>query len=200
MKDEKYPNYLAIKEIALTKFDKEFVLDFAPRCYESSTTIEEFITKMSDIEKKRFEEDQNLDLNKLHLKILLLKVELLEIEAQKKLFIRQQQYDHAATIRDKQKEVDAQLLELKTSLELRFDNLEASIKDYDEKLSIKNVLLEFDTIDSTYKTEVAIQLFDIQEKLKSACDALRKEKRFQEASNKYRQYVETRDFLCRFTK
>jgi hypothetical protein len=32
MKDEKYPNYMAIKEIALTKFDKEFVLDFAPRC------------------------------------------------------------------------------------------------------------------------------------------------------------------------
>ena len=27
MKDEKYPNYMAIKEIALTKFDKEFVLD-----------------------------------------------------------------------------------------------------------------------------------------------------------------------------
>lgn len=200
MKDETYPNYMAIKEIALTKFDKEFVLDFAPRCYESSKTIEEFISKMSDIEKNRFEEDKNLDLNKLHLKILLLKVELLEIEAQKKLFIRQQLYDHAATIRDKQKEVDAQLLEVKTNLESRFYKLEASIKNYDEKLSIKNVLLEFDTIDSTYKTEVSIQLFDIQEKLKSACDTLRKEKRFKEASNKYRQYVETRDFLCRFTK
>lgn len=175
-------------------------MNFAPGCYESSKTIEEFITKMSDIGKKRFEEDKNLDLNKLQLKILLLKVEQLEIEAQKKIFIRQQLYDDDAATRDKQKEVEALLLEVKTNLESRFYKLEESIKNYNEKLSIKNVLLEFDTIDSTYKTEVTIQLFENQEKLKSACDALRKEKRFQEASNKYRQYVETRDFLYCFTK
>ena len=150
MKDENYPNYIAIKEIALGQFDKELVLDFAPRCYETSNTIEEFLARMKDFEQSQIKHIKDLELNELHHKVLLVKVELVKIEAEKSNLLKMSQYEKAADAREKQKNAYTRLSELKTELENRFDKLEDQLSNYEEKLKIKNVLLEFKTIDIDY--------------------------------------------------
>ena len=150
MKDKNYPNYIAIKAIALTHFDKELVLDFAPRCYETSNTIEEFLARMKDFEQSQIKQIKDLELNELHHNVLLVKVELVKIEAEKSNLLKMSQYEKATDAREKQKNAYALLSELKTELENRFDKLEDQLSNYEEKLKIKNVLLEFKTIDIDY--------------------------------------------------
>ena len=91
MKDKNYPNYIAIKAIALTHFDKELVLDFAPRCYETSNTIEEFLARMKSFEQSQIKQIKDLELIELHHKVLLVKVELVKIEAEKSNLLKMSQ-------------------------------------------------------------------------------------------------------------
>ena len=200
MKDKNYPNYIAIKAIALTHFEKELVLDFAPRCYETSNTIEEFLARMTDFEQGKLKHIKELELNELHHDVLLVKVELVKIEAEKSNLIKMSQYEKAADAREKQKNAYARLLELKTELENHFDKLEDQLSNYDEKLKIKNVLLEFKTIDIDYKLEVCNQLYDQYNELKATCEILRKENKFKEATILQEKYIEMGRFLNEFSK
>jgi glutamyl/glutaminyl-tRNA synthetase len=200
MKDENYPNYIAIKEIALGQFDKELVLDFAPRCYETSNTIEEFLARMKDFEQSQIKQIKDLELNALHHKVLLVKVELSTIEAQKRDLIKNSQYEKAADVRENQKNVYNQLLALKVELETRFEQLEDHLSNYAEKLKIKNVLLEFKTSDIDYKLEVCDQLHDQFNELKATYEILRKEYKFKEATILQEKYIELGRFLNEFSK
>lgn len=200
MKDKNYPNYIAIKAIALTHFEKELVLDFAPRCYETSNTIEEFLVRMKSFEQGKLKHIKELELNELHHDVLLVKVELVKIEAEKSNLIKMSQYEKAADAREKQKNAYARLLELKTELENHFDKLEDQLSNYDEKLKIKNVLLEFKTIDIDYKLEVCNQLYDQYNELKATCEILRKENKFKEATILQEKYIEMGRFLNEFSK
>ena len=200
MKDENYPNYIAIKEIALGQFDKELVLDFAPRCYETSNTIEEFLARMKDFEQSQIKQIKDLELNALHHKVLLVKVELSTIEAQKSDLLKNSQYEKAADLRENQKAVYNQLLELKVELETRFEQLEDQLSNYAEKLKIKNVLLEFKTCDIDYKLEVCNQLYDQYTQLKSECAELRKAHQIEEATILQEKYIELGRFLNEFSK
>ena len=200
MKDKNYPNYIAIKAIALTHFEKELVLDFAPRCYETSNTIEEFLVRMKSFEQGKLKHIKELELNELHHDVLLVKVELVKIEAEKSNLIKMSQYEKAADAREKQKNAYARLLELKTELENHFDKLEDQLSNYDEKLKIKNVLLEFKKIDIDYKLEVCNQLYDQYNELKATCEILRKENKFKEATILQEKYIEMGRFLNEFSK
>ncbi len=200
MKDKNYPNYIAIKAIALTHFEKELVLDFAPRCYETSNTIEEFLVRMKSFEQGKLKHIKELELNELHHDVLLVKVELVKIEAEKSNLIKMSQYEKAADAREKQKNAYARLLELKTELENHFDKLEDQLSNYDEKLKIKNVLLEFKTSDIDYKLEVCNQLYDQYNELKATCEILRKENKFKEATILQEKYIEMGRFLNEFSK
>ena len=200
MKDKNYPNYIAIKEIALAQFEKELVLDFAPRCYEISNTVEEFISRMKDFEKGQLKQLKDLELNEHHHTILLVKVELLKIEAEKNALIKQSLYEKAADARENQKNAYSRLLGLKVELENRFELLEDNLSNYDEKLKIKNVLLEFNTIDTAYKLDVCDQLYDQYTQLKAECAELRKENQFEEATSAQEKYIELGRFLNEFSK
>jgi hypothetical protein len=200
MKDENYPNYIAIKEIALGQFEKELVLDFAPRCYETSKTIKEFLARMKDFEQSQIKQIKDLELIELHHKVLLVKVELVKIEAEKSNLLKMSQYEKAADAREKQKNAYARLSELKTELENRFDKLEDQLSNYEEKLKIKNVLLEFKTIDIDYKFEVCDQLHDQYNELKATYEILRKEYKFKEAKEVFEEYIEIGRFLSAFSK
>ena len=200
MKDKNYPNYIAIKAIALTHFEKELVLDFAPRCYETSNTIEEFLARMKDFEQSQIKQIKDLELIELHHKVLLVKVELVKIEAEKSNLLKMSQYEKAADAREKQKNAYARLSELKTELENRFDKLEDQLSNYEEKLKIKNVLLEFNTIDTAYKLDVCDQLYDQYTQLKAECAELRKENQFEEATSAQEKYIELGRFLNEFSK
>jgi glutamyl/glutaminyl-tRNA synthetase len=200
MKDKNYPNYMAIKEIALAHFEKELVLDFAPSCYEISKTVEEFISRMKEIEHEKLAQVKDFELNALHHKVLLVKVELSTIEAQKSDLLKNSQYEKAADVRENQKNVYNQLLELKVELETRFEQLEDHLSNYAEKLKIKNVLLEFKTSDIDYKLEVCDQLHDQFNELKATYEILRKEYKFKEATILQEKYIELGRFLNEFSK
>jgi hypothetical protein len=200
MKDKNYPNYMAIKEIALAHFEKELVLDFAPRCYENSKTVEEFISRMKEIEHEKLAQVKDFELNALHHKVLLVKVELSTIEAQKSDLLKNSQYEKAADLRENQKAVYKQLLALKVELETRFEQLEDQLSNYVEKLKIKNVLLEFKTSDIDYKLEVCNQLYDQYTQLKAECAELRKAHKIDEATILQEKYIELGRFLNEFSK
>ena len=200
MKDKNYPNYIAIKEIALGQFDKELVLDFAPRCYETSNTIEEFLARMKSFEQGKLKHIKELELNELHHNVLLVKVELVKIEAEKSNLLKMSKYEKAADAREKQKNTYARLLELKIELGNRFDQLQDQLSNYEEKLKIKNVLLEFKTIDIDYKFEVCDQLHDQYNELKATYEILRKEYKFKEAKEVFEEYIEIGRFLSAFSK
>jgi hypothetical protein len=200
MKDENYPNYIEIKQIVIGLFDKELVLDYAPSCYQASKTLEEFVSRMKDSELARLKHFKEVELNEIHHKVLLVKTVFLKIETQKRGFIRSSQYEKAASTREIQKKVQKRLVDLRTELESRFDQLEDHLSNYNEKLKIKNVLLEFKTIDTEYKRDVCNQLNVEYIRLKSQCEELRKEHKFKEANSVMEKYVDLGRFLDEFSK
>ena len=121
-----------------------------------------------------------LELTKLHQKTLLLKWKLLKIEPEKRNYIRRGLYEKAAETREIEKKVQRQLLSLKTQLENRFNELEDLLSNYREKLEIKNILLEFKTIDSEYKLKVCNKIYEQYIKLNLDIDDIIKEKKNEE--------------------
>ncbi len=140
-----------------------------------------------------------LELTKLHQKTLLLKSKLLKIETEKKYHIRRGLYEKAADNREIEKKVQRQLLSLKTQLENRFNELEDLLSNYTEKLEIKNILLEFKTIDSEYKLKVCNQIYEQYIKLHLDIDDLIKEKKNEEANALMKLSNEIGGFLSMFS-
>ena len=140
-----------------------------------------------------------LELTKLHQKTLLLKSKLLKIETEKKYHIRRGLYEKAAETREIEKKVQRQLLALKTQLENRFNELEDLLSNYREKLEIKNILLEFKTIDSEYKLKVCNQIYEQYIKLNLDIDDLIKEKKNEEANALMKLSNEIGVFLSKFS-
>ena len=140
-----------------------------------------------------------LELTKLHQKTLLLKSKLLKIETEKKYHIRRGLYEKAADNREIEKKVQRQLLSLKTQLENRFNELEDLLSNYREKLEIKNILLEFKTIDSEYKLKVCNKIYEQYIKLNLDIDDLIKEKKNEEANALMKLSNEIGVFLSKFS-
>ena len=140
-----------------------------------------------------------LELNKLHQKTLLLKWKLLKIEPEKRNHIRRGLYEKAAETREIEKKVQRQLLALKTQLENRFNDLEDLLSNYREKLEIKNILLEFKTIDSEYKLKVCNKIYEQYIKLNLDIDDLIKEKKNEEANALMKLSNEIGVFLSKFS-
>lgn len=140
-----------------------------------------------------------LELTKLHQKTLLLKSKLLKIETEKKYHIRRGLYEKAAETREIEKKVQRQLLALKTQLENRFNELEDLLSNYREKLEIKNILLEFKTIDSEYKLKVCNKIYEQYIKLNLDIDDLIKEKKNEEANALMKLSNEIGVFLSKFS-
>ena len=140
-----------------------------------------------------------LELTKLHQKTLLLKWKLLKIEPEKRNYIRRGLYEKAAETREIEKKVQRQLLSLKTQLENRFNELEDLLSNYREKLEIKNILLEFKTIDSEYKLKVCNQIYEQYIKLNLDIDDLIKEKKNEEANALMKLSNEIGVFLSKFS-
>ena len=140
-----------------------------------------------------------LELNKLHQKTLLLKWKLLKIEPEKRNHIRRGLYEKAAETREIEKKVQRQLLALKTQLENRFNELEDLLSNYREKLEIKNILLEFKTIDSEYKLKVCNKIYEQYIKLNLDIDDLIKEKKNEEANALMKLSNEIGVFLSKFS-
>ena len=140
-----------------------------------------------------------LELTKLHQKTLLLKSKLLKIETEKKYHIRRGLYEKAADNREIEKKVQRQLLSLKTQLENRFNELEDLLSNYREKLEIKNILLEFKTIDSEYKLKVCNKIYEQYIKLNLDIDDLIKEKKNEEANALMKLSNEIGGFLSMFS-
>ena len=140
-----------------------------------------------------------LELTKLHQKTLLLKSKLLKIETEKKYHIRRGLYEKAADNREIEKKVQRQLLSLKTQLENRFNELEDLLSNYTEKLEIKNILLEFKTIDSEYKLKVCNKIYEQYIKLNLDIDDLIKEKKNEEANALMKLSNEIGGFLSMFS-
>ena len=140
-----------------------------------------------------------LELTKLHQKTLLLKWKLLKIEPEKRNYIRRGLYEKAAETREIEKKVQRQLLSLKTQLENRFNELEDLLSNYREKLEIKNILLEFKTIDSEYKLKVCNKIYEQYIKLNLDIDDLIKEKKNEEANALMKLSNEIGVFLSKFS-
>ena len=140
-----------------------------------------------------------LELTKLHQKTLLLKWKLLKIEPEKRNHIRRGLYEKAAETREIEKKVQRQLLSLKTQLENRFNELEDLLSNYTEKLEIKNILLEFKTIDSEYKLKVCNKIYEQYIKLNLDIDDLIKEKKNEEANALMKLSNEIGVFLSKFS-
>lgn len=140
-----------------------------------------------------------LELTKLHQKTLLLKSKLLKIETEKRYNIRRCLYEKAADNREIEKKVQRQLLSLKTQLENRFNELEDLLSNYTEKLEIKNILLEFKTIDSEYKLKVCNEIYEQYIKLNLDIDDLIKEKKNEEANALMKLSNEIWGFLSMFS-
>ena len=140
-----------------------------------------------------------LELTKLHQKTLLLKWKLLKIEPEKRNHIRRGLYEKAAESREIEKKVQRQLLALKTQLENRFNELEDLLSNYREKLEIKNILLEFKTIDSEYKLKVCNKIYEQYIKLNLDIDDLIKEKKNEEANALMKLSNEIGFFLSKFS-
>ena len=140
-----------------------------------------------------------LELTKLHQKTLLLKWKLLKIEPEKRNHIRRGLYEKAAETREIEKKVQRQLLALKTQLENRFNELEDLLSNYREKLEIKNILLEFKTIDSEYKLKVCNKINEQYIKLNLDIDDLIKEKKNEEANALMKLSNEIGVFLSKFS-
>jgi hypothetical protein len=140
-----------------------------------------------------------LELTKLHQKTLLLKWKLLKIKTEKRNHLRRGLYEKAAEIREIEKKVQRQLLALKTQLENRFNELEDMLSNYREKLKIKNILLEFKTIDSEYKLKVCNQIYEQYIKLNLDIDDLIKEKKNEEANVLMKLSNEIGGFLSMFS-
>ena len=140
-----------------------------------------------------------LELTKLHQKTLLLKWKLLKIEPEKRNHIRRGLYEKAAETREIEKKVQRQLLALKTQLENRFNELEDLLSNYREKLDIKNILLEFKTIDSEYKLKVCNKIYEQYIKLNLDIDDLIKEKKNEEANELMKLSNEIGVFLSKFS-
>ena len=140
-----------------------------------------------------------LELTKLHQKTLLLKWKLLKIEPEKRNYIRRGLYEKAAETREIEKKVQRQLLSLKTQLENRFNELEDLLSNYREKLEIKNILLEFKTIDSEYKLKVCNKIYEQYIKLNLDIDDLIKEKKNEEANALMKLSNEIGFFLSKFS-
>ena len=140
-----------------------------------------------------------LELTKLHQKTLLLKWKLLKIEPEKRNHIRRGLYEKAAETREIEKKVQRQLLALKTQLVNRFNELEDLLSNYREKLEIKNILLEFKTIDSEYKLKVCNKIYEQYIKLNLDIDDLIKEKKKEEANALMKLSNEIGGFLSMFS-
>ena len=98
-------DYPTIKNLALERYEKEFVLDFAPRCFAETTDPDSFYKMMDGYYKSHLELTTRQSLRQKLIEILQLKIRLLEIESQKEADIAKQNYERVADSRDLEKEI-----------------------------------------------------------------------------------------------
>lgn len=97
--------------------------------------------------------NQEVPLMKLHMKILNEKKKLVLLRIQKNHVIKIQAYQKAADLRDKEKVTLKNLNEMEEELHLLFNSFELIPENYTTLQHIKNVLLEFNTLDFAFRND-----------------------------------------------
>ena len=117
--------------------------------------------------------NKELDLLKIHMEILSKKKKQILLNLQKNKIIRQQAYEKAAECRENEKVVLTSLMELHDKLIVYFNSLEIIPGNYKTLQQIKNILLEFNTIDTDFKEKFAESIKIIQNELQLKYDNLK---------------------------
>ena len=97
--------------------------------------------------------NQEVPLMKLHMKILNEKKKLVLLRIQKNHVIKIQAYQKAADLRDIEKVTLKNLNEMEEELHLLFNSFELIPENYTTLQQIKNVLLEFNTLDFAFRND-----------------------------------------------
>ena len=132
--------YVNIKNLALKRYDKEFVLDYAPRCYAESKDLESFFKMMDGYLSSHRERSQRKILRLKLIDLMSLKTKVLENQNLKEDEMAKQNYELVASLRVETRLLKEKILELKRELSLErekdkelFDQIENEIRpDRDE--------------------------------------------------------------------
>jgi hypothetical protein len=92
--------YPSIKNLALERYDKEFVLDYAPRCYAETKDLQSFFEMMDGYLSSLRERSQRKILRLKLIDLMNLKTKLLETENLKEDEMAKQNYELVAELRD----------------------------------------------------------------------------------------------------
>ena len=116
--------------------------------------------------------NQEVPLMKLHMRILNEKKKLVLLRIQKNHVIKIQAYQKAADLRDKEKVTLKKLNEMEEELHLLFNSFELIPENYTTLQHIKNVLLEFNTLDFAFRIDFAEIIREKQLELHKKFDEL----------------------------
>jgi len=94
-------NYMEFKNVALERYDKDFVLDFAPRCYDVSTDLDSFLLRMETFHKSRKEHQTIKALREQMIHIQNLKIQLLEASIDLDNLLILEEYEGVGQLKDK---------------------------------------------------------------------------------------------------
>lgn len=138
------------------------------------------------------------NLHQIKIDILELKLQIAKLELIKSENIDKQDYQNAGEIRDRQKEIIAELNKIKIALINLFESENLNLENYDRKQNIKNLLLEFENFDNDYRN---FQQNEFKLKLKNLTDLF-----YTETQNKKHNQLEsirkdienTRNILSKF--
>jgi hypothetical protein len=107
------------------------------------------------------------NLHQTKIDIIELKLQIAKLELIKSENIDKQDYQNAGEIRDRQKEIIAELNKIKIALINLFESENLNLENYDRKQNIKNLLLEFENFDNDYRN---FQQNEFKLKLKNLTD------------------------------
>ncbi len=114
--NEKF-DYPSMKQYALSYFEKEFVLDYAPDCYASSTNKDEFIANMHICQQQYETKSGYVNLLNQYAVALEIKSQIIALRLNIHSSIIDAKFEKASELRFEQRKLIQQLIELKNELE-----------------------------------------------------------------------------------
>lgn len=120
--NEKF-DYPSMKQYALSYFEKEFVLDYAPDCYASSTNKDEFIANMHICQQHYETKSGYVNLLNQYAVVLEIKSQIITLRLNIHSSIIDSKYEQASELRTDQKQLIEHLIDIKSELESKAHNL-----------------------------------------------------------------------------
>jgi hypothetical protein len=120
--NEKF-DYPSMKQYALTFFENEFVLDYAPDCYAKSSNKDEFIANMHICQQQDEIESGYDNLLNQYTVVLEIKSQIIALRMNIHSSISASKFEQASELRSDQKKLIHQLIDIKSHLESKMQNL-----------------------------------------------------------------------------